>query len=173
MGRHADAGARPVDVRLDVLPEPGGALSPSGEVLALLEDTDGANASNSGHTKPLRLAPLPASSTGALETILVSDVEAHLLRGWRDDQHVVVEDVRDPGLDSVDVDTGARERLTSFPSGDDRVEMTVAQDALQAPTYDADGAPYVMPPLLRVGLAVLAVLLAGLVVLIWRRRGRV
>lgn len=168
-----ESDAPPVDVRLDVLPELDVALSPSGRLLALREDSDGANASD-GTTQPLRVATVPASGAGEVETRPVGDVEVWAVRGWRDDQHVVVEDLASFGLDSVDVETGAVERLTDLPSYQGgHVEMVLAQDALQAPTYDAEGAPYVMNPWLRLALVGLALLLAGLVFVLWRRRGRV
>jgi hypothetical protein len=167
-----DTGAPPIELRLDVLPEPGISLSPSSVRLALLQDDDGGNRSD-GATQPLRFAVVPESGSGDVETIPVEGVKAHELRGWRDDQHVVVQDLAAPGLTAVDVNTGATEPLVRLPSRDPLAEVLVAQGALAAPTFAAPGPPYVMAPWLQAGLIGLGLLLSLAGLRLWRRRDRV
>ncbi|WP_193607210.1 hypothetical protein [Nocardioides lijunqiniae] len=160
-------------LRPDVRPESAAVLNPSGTRVAVLGDPDGDPGTRSSDASPLLAGVVPAGPDVDVTTEPVDDVRADDIWGWRDDWTVVVRAYSANALLSVDVNTGATERLVRLPQDGSSSEVVVAQDALAAPTFSAPDAPYVLDPRLRLALVVLGVLLAGLGIVLWRRRGRV
>ncbi|MCD4525981.1 hypothetical protein [Nocardioides sp. cx-173] len=162
-------GSRLRDLRLNLASETSPVLNASGTRVALLEDPDGDPSVRTDDASSLRSGVVPAGTDIEVMTERVGDVTADELWGWRDDWHVLVRDYGRNALLSVDVNTGAEERLVLMSEG---ASPVLARDALAAPVFDAPEPPYVMDLRLRASLVVLAALLGLGGLVLWRRRGR-
>ncbi|MDP2775056.1 MAG: hypothetical protein Q8O61_16000 [Nocardioides sp.] len=158
------------DLRVDVDSETAPMLSPSGSRVALLEDPGDPSVNN--QPQALRVGVVPPAGSDTVRTTRVGEVTVDQLWGWRDDEHVVVRDYGRNSLVTIDVETGAVEPLMTLSDRSWTPETSIAQEALEAPTFAAPEPPYVMGPRLQAALVALVLLLAGLGALVWRRRGR-
>ncbi|WP_209021783.1 hypothetical protein [Nocardioides sp. 503] len=151
------------------------ALNPSGSRVVATEDRF-ADGDRSTLANPLRHGVVAPAGDAVIATTEVDGTRGEEVVGWRDDWHVVVREYetdQGPALVSIDVNTGAREELVALPSQSNLEAILWAQDALQAPVFDADSPPYVMPPWLQGSLLLLAGVLSFAGLRLWRRRERV
>ena len=174
VGADGEEIAAPVQVG----PSPQGPLfvSPQGSRVAALRDTD-ADGESSNKPEPVVVGGL--SGTDPPSPVVLDDIPGgedapvDELLGWRDESHVVAMsyqaiDEKDRGIVSVDVETGQVERLMPFSQYVN--PAILASDALRGEVFDAPPPPNPLAPRFVWGLGLGVVLLAGLLLLAWRRR---
>lgn len=132
-------------------------------------------ADGEGDAKPraILVGDLPNAGSGGTTTLRkVPKFETTRVLGWRDKQHVLALDSRGHWVMSVDIETGAAERVTRMPDLNDSPGTVIAYDLLTAPVVDAKEPPRPSDPRKRLTLAAGVALggLAGIVVLVRRRR---
>jgi hypothetical protein len=156
--------------RLDTRVQVTVALDPSGNRVAVLKDTD-ATGIESTRPKPLLVAD--TGTHGVMTTTRVPGFLGNVVMGWRDEGHVVV--LRygaDAGYYSVDVTTGASEKILEPPRVNWEPGTLLAQDAWQAPTFEAPEPPNPIDPRIAWGGGIGVVVAGGGLLLLWRRRVR-
>ncbi|WP_109506238.1 hypothetical protein [Nocardioides speluncae] len=119
--------------------------------------------------------PLGKKTTTTVAMNRVPRFRTYRLVGWRDVNHVLAHNGDSPWLMSVDVQTGAAERVTRLPDVNWGTGTQIASDMLTAPIAEAKAPPAPWDPRVKLGLSVGAVAAGiwGLVTLLrWRRRGR-
>lgn len=125
------------------------------------------------------IPPSAGSAEQRLQMQQVPDTRFNEVLGWRDARHVVAHHNNSPWLMSVDIETGQAERLSQLAGPYSRTEMTFATDLMAAPVSDGKSPPSPQKPpssqqesqrATVLGVAALAVGLAGIVALWWWRR---
>lgn len=159
-----------------VTPQPQGPvfISPQGGRIAALRDTENAD-SSSNQPEPIAVGEpaFPASTPVELEDVPEADARrVDELLGWRDESHVVgkrlVDTEEHRGVVSVDVESGDMEVL--IPFNPEVYDQILASDALGGEVFEATPPPSPLDPRLVWGLGIGIVLLAGVLLVAWRRR---
>ena len=160
----------PRALRLSTLVDGSVAVSPDGSRMAGVVDPDG-KASFSDSRPSVGVVVLTPDGHGGTASRRIPGLLASQVLAWRDNDHVIAWTRGDDAYESVDVDTGAAESLTT--PGPSWVPGThVAQDAWTAPTYHATAPPDPLSPRLVTAAAVGVLVVGGLVLFRWRRRVR-
>lgn len=123
--------------------------------------------------RAILVGDLPKAGSGGTATLRkVPKFETARVLGWRDGRHVLALDSRWRWIMSVDIETGDAERVTRLPNVNYSSGTLIAYDLSAAPLVDAKEPPQPSDPRKRLTLAAGVALggLAGIVVLIWRRR---
>ncbi len=112
--------------------------------------------------------------TAAVEPqVIPGDDRYDLVFGWRGEDHVVAGNIDNRSrIWSVDIHTGERDLLLQFPWTIWDRDTHIATDAWSGPRYDAARPPAPADTRLLAALQVPIVLVAGIALVLWRRRVR-
>lgn len=151
-------------------------MSPSGSRIAIVHFAD--------TSSQLLVGEVAAGGRRTRMTAVDATLHWPTIVGWADDRHVMVVNqvspVAVPGdgstgdryvLDRVDVRTGEVVQISDVGSlGDDWISF--ASSMLDAPSRELPAPPEPLDPRLEVGLVIGVLLLAGVALVVWRRRVR-
>jgi hypothetical protein len=124
---------------------------------------------------PVEVTPIdPATGRRAAAAATVPDSRAYGVLGWTDEDHVVTYSVEEedfPRAVALDVTTGEARSLVRLPEGNAGTILW-ARDLWGSPVVPAEEPPRPVDPRLLPGMVAAVVVLAGLLLVLWRRRVR-